>query len=166
MADSPGIDANLVQEHLQRLSGYFSGGGTAALVQTGLELGLFAAMRDAGPLTSGQLADRTGLHERWVREWLYQQTAAKVLDFVGEEPERFVLSREAAAVLLEEDSPAFMPMLRFFQQHMALSGEVTNAFRTGVGYSFDEGGDWRAAQNDLALGAGIDGPGSTESSRT
>ena len=41
-------------------------------VQLGRRLGLYAAM-PAGDITPAELADRTGLDRRMVREWLEQQ---------------------------------------------------------------------------------------------
>jgi hypothetical protein len=49
---------------------------TAGLVYLDGQLGLFAALRDAGPSTSEELAARTGLVERYVREWLARMSAA------------------------------------------------------------------------------------------
>jgi hypothetical protein len=61
--------------------------------------------RAGAPLTSTELAEATGLHERWVREWAYNQAAAKLIDVDDEE--RFSLSPEAEAVLASPDHPAF-----------------------------------------------------------
>lgn len=36
----------------------------------GDQLGLYQAMGDSEPVTAGRLAERTGLDERWLREWL------------------------------------------------------------------------------------------------
>jgi SAM-dependent methyltransferase len=48
-------------------------------IYVGERLGLYAALADAGPLTSTELADRTGTHERYAREWLEQQAASAFL---------------------------------------------------------------------------------------
>ena len=42
----------------------------------GVRLGLYGEMAGAGPLTSAELADRAGLVERYVREWLDGQAAS------------------------------------------------------------------------------------------
>jgi hypothetical protein len=47
----------------------------SALVVLGDKLGLYRAMAGAGPLTSDELAKRTGTAERYVREWLNAQAA-------------------------------------------------------------------------------------------
>jgi hypothetical protein len=45
------------------------------MVYLGDELGLYKAMAGAGPLSSRELAGRTGCAERYVREWLNSQVA-------------------------------------------------------------------------------------------
>ena len=46
-----------------------------ALIVLGDRLGLYKAMLNAGPLTSTELARKTGTDERYVREWLCAQAA-------------------------------------------------------------------------------------------
>jgi hypothetical protein len=48
---------------------------SAPLFQIGEKLGLYKAMAHAGPLSSQEVADRTGAAERSVREWLRNQAA-------------------------------------------------------------------------------------------
>ena len=64
----------------------------SALAYLGDRLGLWAALAEAGPVTSDELAERTGLAERYLREWLATQTAAGYLDHADG---RFTLSRGA-----------------------------------------------------------------------
>ena len=56
-----------------------TGAMTVNLIALGDELGLYAALKaGSGPMTSTDLAKATGTHERWTREWLYQQVASAV----------------------------------------------------------------------------------------
>ena len=84
---------------------YKQGEMVSLLIHLGDRLGLYRAMRDAGPLRSEELADRTGLHERWLREWLRGQGAAGLL--VWSDDDRFELTPTAAAVLADEDDSLF-----------------------------------------------------------
>jgi 2-polyprenyl-3-methyl-5-hydroxy-6-metoxy-1,4-benzoquinol methylase len=110
------------------------------MIHLGDRLGLYAAMRAADePLTTAQLAERTGLAERWVREWAYNQAAAKLIDVDG--GERFSLSPEAAAVLANPDHPAYgMGMFHRLPQTMRTLDEMPESFRTGVGHDYDSHG--------------------------
>lgn len=48
---------------------------SAALVYIGDKLGLYKAMASGGALTATELAQRTGTHERYIKEWLANQAA-------------------------------------------------------------------------------------------
>ena len=57
---------------------------SAPLMVIGEKLGLYKAMAGAGPLTSAELAERTGVAERSVREWLRNQAAGGYLTYDAE----------------------------------------------------------------------------------
>lgn len=145
-------DPARVQEAAALLNGYVAGGYATAMVHLGLNLGIYEAMAAAGPLGSDDIAQRTGLHERWVREWLWQQVAAGLLDLVDGSPETFELRAETAVVLLDESSPAFVPFFRSFPLGIELTLRAEACFRDGKGYTYDAGGERLAMQNDLVRG--------------
>ncbi len=116
------------------------GAVTAGMIHLGDRLGLYAAMNAAGtPMSSHQLAASLTLHERWVREWAYNQAAARIIEC--DENERFSLSPEAAAVLALPEHPAYgMGMFHRLPQTMATLDDMPESFRTGVGYNYDSHG--------------------------
>jgi SAM-dependent methyltransferase len=116
------------------------GAVTTGMIHLGDKLGLYRALRDAGePVSSGELADRTALHERWVREWAYNQAAAHIIDCDADE--RFSLSEEAAAVLASPDHPAYgMGMFHRFPNTMDALRDMPESFRTGLGHDYDSHG--------------------------
>jgi 2-polyprenyl-3-methyl-5-hydroxy-6-metoxy-1,4-benzoquinol methylase len=116
------------------------GAVTSGMIHLGDRLGLYAAMRAAGEsLTTQELAERTGLAERWVREWAYNQAAAKLIDVDADE--RFSLSPEATAVLADPDHPAFgVGMFHHLPQTMRTLDEMPESFRTGLGHDYDSHG--------------------------
>ncbi|HSM67810.1 MAG TPA: class I SAM-dependent methyltransferase [Ilumatobacteraceae bacterium] len=120
-----------------------NGAVTAGMIHLGDRLGLYAAMAAADtPLTSDELAERTGLSERWVREWAYNQAAARLVAVdVEADPERFWLTPEATAVLATPDHPAFgMGMFHRFPQTMAALEVMPESFTTGLGHDYDSHG--------------------------
>lgn len=64
-----------------RLDVAFKGLLTSAMIYVGDEMNLYKELSLAGPLSSSALALRTGLHERWLREWLLQGAAAEILEY-------------------------------------------------------------------------------------
>jgi 2-polyprenyl-3-methyl-5-hydroxy-6-metoxy-1,4-benzoquinol methylase len=122
-----------------------SGAVTAGMIHLGDRLGLFTALADAGTaITTAELADRTGLSERWVREWAYNQAAARLLDVddtAGPGSEKFGLSPEGVAVLASPEHPASgIGMFHRFPQTMAALDVMPESFRTGVGHDYDSHG--------------------------
>lgn len=60
----------------------FSGALTGNLICLGDHLGLYKALKEAGPATAGQLAASLGFAQRYVAEWLRQQASAKLIRWV------------------------------------------------------------------------------------
>src|ERR1700687_4385623 len=81
---------------------------SAGLVIIGEKLGLYKAMAGAGPMTSSELAKKTGTAERYVREWLAAQAAGGYVTYDAASG-KFHLSEEQAFAMADENSPAFLP---------------------------------------------------------
>jgi 2-polyprenyl-3-methyl-5-hydroxy-6-metoxy-1,4-benzoquinol methylase len=131
------------EESLNQLLGKFVAdfGATlhAGLVVIGESLGLYKALAQAEhPLTSAELAERTGTTERYVREWLCSQAAGDYVEY-DVETQRFFLSAEQAFVLADEKSPAYLPGA-FLLATSALKAvpKITEAFRTGEGFGWHQ----------------------------
>ncbi len=130
------IDREKVQEIAENVFSLLSGAVMSGMVYLGDRMGLYRALEDAGPLTSQELADKTGLHERWIREWIQGQASAKLVEYRGQG--RFELSPEAALVLANEDSPAFAAGgFCALPQQMAVLEKLPDSFKTGLGLPYD-----------------------------
>jgi hypothetical protein len=108
-----------------------------ALTVLGDRLGLYRSMAGAGPLTSAELAERTGTAERYVREWLAAQSATGYVVYHGDG--RFSLPEEHAVPLTDETSPACV--IGAFETALASvhsTDRLTEAFRTGAGIGWGE----------------------------
>jgi SAM-dependent methyltransferase len=104
----------------------------------GDRLGLYRALAGAGPLSSGELAARTGTAERYVREWLNAQAAG---GFVSYDPDsgRYTLPPEQAIALTDPTSPAYLP--GFFQIALGSvidSPTIVEKARSGDGFGWHE----------------------------
>lgn len=141
-------DPTAMQEKVEVLRSLFTGAYVSGMVALGLELGLFRALKDAGAVTSDELAQRTGLHERWLREWLRGQATARVLEYEGNG--RFSLSPEVAILLSDEDSLLYLGSNFTALRHRLETLErLPESFRTGLGYAWDERGPEHAAGTEL-----------------
>ncbi|MEP7048543.1 MAG: class I SAM-dependent methyltransferase [Ilumatobacteraceae bacterium] len=134
------IDPDKLKLYSFHLFSKLEGAVTAGMVHLGDQLGLYAAMKSAGgPITTAELAASAGLDERWVREWAYNQAAAKMIEV--DEQERFSLTPEATAVLATPDDPAFgMGMFHRLPQTMQALVRLRDSFTTGIGHDYDSHG--------------------------
>jgi 2-polyprenyl-3-methyl-5-hydroxy-6-metoxy-1,4-benzoquinol methylase len=142
---SADVDPDQLKAFSFLLFSKMEGAVTAGMVHLGDRLGLYTAVAAApGAVTSQELATRTGLHERWVREWLRNQAAARLL--LSDDGESFSLSPEARAVLATPEHPAYgMGMFGRLPNTMAKLNELPESFRTGLGYDYDAQGPEGAA---------------------
>jgi ubiquinone/menaquinone biosynthesis C-methylase UbiE len=130
------VDPDRLKEFAKHVFGKLEGAMTSAMIHLGDRLGLYRAMSGGAPLTSVELAQKTGLHERWVREWLHAQGAAGILEYQGDG--RFTLGPEAELVLAQESHPAFgCGMFSSLPATIAVVDALPEAFRTGVGLDYD-----------------------------
>jgi SAM-dependent methyltransferase len=110
----------------------------AALIIIGDKLGLYKAMSGAGPITSAELAKKTGTSERYVREWLASQAAGGFITYDATSA-KYTLPPEQALALADESSPVFLP--GFFEVVASCvkdEPKITNAFRSGEGVGWHE----------------------------
>jgi 2-polyprenyl-3-methyl-5-hydroxy-6-metoxy-1,4-benzoquinol methylase len=125
------------EEFADRVFGSMLGAFEFASVYLGDRLGLYAALRDGGAATPGELAERAGVAERYAREWLEQQAAIGYLtaDGDGDGPgHRFSLPAEHAAVLADPDSGVYQGgAARMFVAAMGVMPELLDAYRSGGG---------------------------------
>ncbi|HEX2784473.1 MAG TPA: class I SAM-dependent methyltransferase [Ilumatobacteraceae bacterium] len=140
MSSESAADADKLKLYAFQLFSKLDGAVTAGMVHLGDQLGLYRAMKRAGtPLTTTELAQEAGLHERWVREWAYNQAAARLIDV--DDAQRFSLSPEAEAVLASPDHPAFgMGMFHRLPETMRSLVDARQSFVTGVGHDYDSHG--------------------------
>lgn len=79
----------------------------AVLVLLGRDLGLWRALAGAGPLTSIEIAQRSGVAERYVREWASAQAASGYLEYQPAS-ETFTLPAEQALAFADENGPVYL----------------------------------------------------------
>lgn len=132
------IDMDKLQAFALRTVADVTAGYTGVMVSLGSKLGLYRALAGAGPLSAKEVAGRAACAERYVREWLNAQAAGGYLDYHAVS-DTYELSPEHAAVLADEDSPAYIPnawnvpAAMWFDEPKAL-----RAFRTGEGVAWGD----------------------------
>jgi hypothetical protein len=140
------VDPEALQELLGQVIADAGGALILPLALLGDRLGLFSALASGGPATAGELAQRTGLTERYLREWLLAMAAAGYVTYAGSDANgghpaaaRYRLSPEQAEAFTNPDSPGYVAGA--FQNLTAATralDRLTEAFRTGAGIGWHE----------------------------
>jgi 2-polyprenyl-3-methyl-5-hydroxy-6-metoxy-1,4-benzoquinol methylase len=151
------------EEFAQRLLDAILGAQFVQAAYLGERLGYYRTLAAAGPLTSPELADRTGTAERYAREWLEHQAVAGVLTVddpaAAPDDRRFELPAGPAEALTDPVSPAHvLPLARMVGGIGKHLDDLVGAYRSGGGVSWAElGEDAREGQGGanrpLFLGA-------------
>jgi SAM-dependent methyltransferase len=132
------VDETKLNELVGKMVGDMGAAMSAALVVLGDRVGLYKAMDGAGPLTSGEVAQRAGCAERYVREWLAAQAASGYLSY-DRGTDRYELSPEQAVVFAQDQSSVFMPGLAEIIAAMWRDEPtISEAFRTGQGVGWHQ----------------------------
>jgi 2-polyprenyl-3-methyl-5-hydroxy-6-metoxy-1,4-benzoquinol methylase len=108
----------------------------ALMLSIGKRTGLFDAMAGGDALTSRGWAERAGLDERYVREWLHALTTAQILELVA--GDRFRLPAHAAACLGKDAALGDMSgMFEFIAVLGGVESRIVDCFRTGGGVPYE-----------------------------
>ncbi len=137
-ADQPQLDWDKARRFLFQCTNDIGAAMLGAMNYLGDRLGIFKAMADAGWLTSQELADRAGLNERYVREWLGAVTSAGYVTY-DPSTKKYLLPPEHAMVLAREESPFFMGgFMQMVMPNVSMAPKIAEAFRSGGGVSQSE----------------------------
>jgi len=131
-----GLDQARADAFAERMFGVLRAGSLALLCSIGDQTGLFDALGEAGSVTSAELAERAGLQERYVREWLGGQVVGGIVEY-DPATGRYTLPPEHAASLTSAAGPGnlahvmqFLPLLGEVEQ------QVIECFRSGGGVPY------------------------------
>ena len=113
-------------------------GSLCLMVSIGHRTGIFDALRNLAPSTSEEIANKAGLNERYVREWLGAMVTAGVV-VVDPTSTRYELPAEHAAFLTRA---AGCDNMAVFTQNIAMLGavedEIVECFKKGGGVPYEK----------------------------
>jgi len=122
----------------EKAAEYINAGAVAAMMSIGHRAGLFDVMVTLPPSTSIAIADRAGLAERYVREWLAVMVVGGIVSF-DDASQTYFLPKEHAASLTRG---APLGNIAVYAQHVALMGamqdRILESFETGDGIHYHE----------------------------
>ena len=130
------IDQAKAEAFAGQMVGILNGSILALMTSIGHRTGLFDKMAQLPPSTSQQIADATGLNERYVREWLGALVTGRIVEY-DPANKTYRLPPEHAASITRAAGPN---NLAAFLQFTALMGnvedQVVECFRKGGGVPY------------------------------
>ncbi|MEZ5590988.1 MAG: class I SAM-dependent methyltransferase [Gammaproteobacteria bacterium] len=132
------MDMSKVEQFAGQVVSDISATFSGVMTNIGHKLGLYKAMAGAGPITSQILAEKTGTYERYVREWLNNQTAGGYVVY-NAETNAYTLPDEHIPVLVDDESPLFLvPALDVASSLWLDEDKVADVFRSGEGIAWSD----------------------------
>jgi 2-polyprenyl-3-methyl-5-hydroxy-6-metoxy-1,4-benzoquinol methylase len=135
-------EAKVDPDRLNAFLGKFIGDLGAAMhgpsILTGEQLGLYKAVAAHGPLTSEALATKTGISERYLREWLAGQAASGYVEYDAA-VKQYWMTPEQKFTLTDESSPAYLPgAFSIVSSVYKDQRKIADAIRDGRGFGWNE----------------------------
>jgi SAM-dependent methyltransferase len=132
------VDPDRLDAFLGQVIGDLGATVSAALVVLGDRLGLYAAMRGGDPVTTEELARRTGTSAVYMAPWLANQAAGGYVEYDAS-TDTWSMTPEQEAALGDPESPTFFPG----SMQLALGvlrdvPEIEDRFRNGHGFGWHE----------------------------
>lgn len=151
--EAPETAPTAADQLVERLFGALLGTVDVLSIFLGDRLGFYRSLAADGPATATQLAEGTGTHARYVREWLEQQAVTSLLAVDGgqdADSRVFSLPDATREVLTDETSLNYLAYAaRMFASVGPVLPLLLDAYRTGGGVSWDQlGPDARESQAD------------------
>ncbi len=132
------FDPKRAEAFAGRLLQTLNDGALCLMISIGHRIGLFDSMRGQPASTSKEIAERAGLNERYVREWLGAMTTGGVVE-VDEASTRFRLPDEHAAFVARAAAADNMSV---FAQYIPVLGNVEDdiiaCFKQGGGVPYEK----------------------------
>jgi 2-polyprenyl-3-methyl-5-hydroxy-6-metoxy-1,4-benzoquinol methylase len=133
-----GVDGDKLNGLVGKMLGDLGGAFSVPTARLGFRLGLFDSLHKDGPATSVELAARTKLTERYVREWALATAANGYVSFDAATG-RFSITPEQAMVFAVKDSPVYLEGAFDLSAAMVEGqSKVEAAFRSGGGVAWGE----------------------------
>jgi ubiquinone/menaquinone biosynthesis C-methylase UbiE len=130
------LDARKAEAFAANLLRALNHGALSLMISVGHRTRLFDSMRGLAPASAAEIAEKAGLNERYVREWLGAMVTGGVVEAHAAD-NKFVLPAEHAAFLTR---PAGADNLAVFAQYIGLLGsvedDIVKCFQRGGGVPY------------------------------
>jgi 2-polyprenyl-3-methyl-5-hydroxy-6-metoxy-1,4-benzoquinol methylase len=130
------FDDNKVAQFEERFTRALNDAGVLLMTSVGHRLGLFNAMHGIPPMSSEELAARTDLNERYIREWLGALVAGRVID-MDPGTNTYWLPNEHAELLTDHGEANMAVYAQFLPLLGKIEDDILQCFREGGGVPYE-----------------------------
>jgi len=131
----PVLDDAKVKAFTQRMVGHFTGASVVLMLEVGRQTGLFEAMAAMPAASSATIAERAGLTERYVREWLGAMVCGGLVEYDAA-AQTYLLPPEHALLLTGQTSRNLTTLATLFPLLGRVVPAVVEAFEKGGGVPY------------------------------
>lgn len=122
------------EQFQSKILSIYTGAALTSMIDIGYQTGLFEEAVD-GPATSEDLSRKSGLNERYVREWLNAMATAEIFIYDADS-RRYTLPNEHALFLTGGNSNNLSPHSRLLSSLGKLLPNLIECFKIGGGISY------------------------------
>lgn len=108
----------------------------ALMLSIGHRTKLFDAMAKIPPSSSSDIASKSNLNERYVREWLGALVTAKIIDY-NPQSNLYSMSKEKADLLTRDGSYNFAASMQFIPVMAQVEDRIIHCFENGGGVPYE-----------------------------
>lgn len=136
-AASDGFSEDKAGAFEERFVDVLNAGATCLMASIGHRTGLFDAMADGLPGGSVEIAQRAGLNERYVREWLGAMVASDIVECDPTDG-TFRLPPEHAACLIRSAAPNNLAVFAQYTAELgSVESDIVDCFKNGGGVPYE-----------------------------
>jgi 2-polyprenyl-3-methyl-5-hydroxy-6-metoxy-1,4-benzoquinol methylase len=136
MTDRP-FDQAKSDAFADKLLATFNNAALTLMISIGHQVRLFDAMADQPPATSQEIAEATGLNERYVREWLGAMVTGRVVDYQPAEHTYSLPPEHAAWLTRAAGLNNLAPQAQYIPLLAQVEEPIVECFRKGGGVPYD-----------------------------
>jgi 2-polyprenyl-3-methyl-5-hydroxy-6-metoxy-1,4-benzoquinol methylase len=126
-----------VDAFADRLLEVLANSGLAYMLSIGHRTGLFDVMAEMPPATSVDIARKSGLDERYVREWLGAMVTGRIVEYWPAN-RKYLLPSEHATLLTRSGVPAnFAATMQWLAVMGTVEDQIVDCFRHGGGVPYE-----------------------------
>lgn len=130
------VNRSDVDACVERIAGHLNGGALALMISIGHRTGLFDALAQMQPSACAQIAEKTGLNERYVREWLGAMVTGRIVEYDADDKTYHLPAEYAACLTRAATSDNMATIAQFIGLLGTVEDKIVECFHNGGGVPY------------------------------